>query len=231
MFSFSSETEEFTNENDPLISSNGILEINLLHNNTHESPHSAEHTAGQLQLRTRNEYPVCYVTFNSIVICIASVSLIVLERLQTDHFTFDDLNIISYRTLDGLVLLISMVNILFAILGLLTGNLIFNFDLVNRLIDLFCVIFEVIFRRWLFIMASSVSQLIGFFLSFIALLCVNLVVLVFQILDEQDSFNLARTFKRSAMITIGTLVGILQLIYFIVIQFIFKRNVNRMNIL
>lgn len=209
MFSFSSETEEFTNENDPLISSNGILEINLLHNNTHESPHSAEHTAGQLQLRTRNEYPVCYVTFNSIVICIASVSLIVLERLQTDHFTFDDLNIISYRTLDGLVLLISMVNILFAILGLLT----------------------VIFRRWLFIMASSVSQLIGFFLSFIALLCVNLVVLVFQILDEQDSFNLARTFKRSAMITIGTLVGILQLIYFIVIQFIFKRNVNRMNIL
>jgi hypothetical protein len=73
----------------------------------------------------------------------------------------------------------------------------------------------------------SILHLSAFFTSFIFLLIGNVIVLVFQLLEEQGKFDVMETIKRIGMITSGALIAILQLINFIVIQFVFLRSVNR----
>ncbi len=126
MFSFSNNTEELDHsidENTPFISSNGILELVHDRQNDTQNITSNEYFALQRRNKLISEFPIKYVIFQTIFAFILNVSIIVCEHLQTDHFTLDDLDLISYRTLDIIVLLAAIINIFIALVNFLTSKL------------------------------------------------------------------------------------------------------------
>ena len=73
----------------------------------------------------------------------------------------------------------------------------------------------------------NISQCLGLFFTFTGLIALNLVILVFELLNNQHDFNYDDTCKRMLMITIGAFISLFQLAYFISVQFIFFKNINK----
>jgi hypothetical protein len=107
-----------------------VLQIsNHVENELNNEPQAGASTDGssknynrELREKLRNEYPVRYVLLNSILTAIISVFMIGCERTQTNRFEFNDILIISYRSLNGLVLLGSALSLFYSFLAILTGN-------------------------------------------------------------------------------------------------------------
>jgi hypothetical protein len=77
----------------------------------------------QLQERINKEYPIKFIVFNSIILFIFNLAMIIAERTQPDSFTFGDVTVISYRTLDGLILFASIINLIYFGLAIFSSNL------------------------------------------------------------------------------------------------------------
>jgi hypothetical protein len=77
----------------------------------------------QQRLRLVKEFPTKYCIFHSIFLLLFCSAMIVAERMQPDNFTYMDFYIISYRTLDGLILISCLVNVFYAVLSLFTGKI------------------------------------------------------------------------------------------------------------
>ena len=71
--------------------------------------------------RLAKEYPGKYAVCHAISVSFFGACMIVAERMQPDNFTWADFFVISYRTLDGIILLSAGVNIFYALLALFTG--------------------------------------------------------------------------------------------------------------
>ncbi len=76
----------------------------------------------QFQERINKEYPIKFVIFNSIILFIFNLAMIIAERSQPDYFTFGDITVLSYRTLDGLILFASIVNLIYFGLAIFSSN-------------------------------------------------------------------------------------------------------------
>ena len=72
--------------------------------------------------RINKEYSCKYAILHSIFLLFFSATMIVAERMQPDNFSMGDFFVISYRTLDGIILLCSSVNIFYALLTFCTGK-------------------------------------------------------------------------------------------------------------
>ena len=139
MYSFASNNDELDHsidENTPFISSNGVLEFIYDRPNEPQSNTSNEYFALQIRNKLRSEFPTKYVIFQTLFVIGLNASIIICERFQTDHFTLDDLNLVSYRTLDGIVILASITNITIAIVNFLTSKLLLLFNLKQIIIFL-----------------------------------------------------------------------------------------------
>ena len=77
----------------------------------------------QRQLKVGQQYPLKYVISSSTLLIILNTLTVIFEIMHTDRFRIEDLDIISYRTLDLLVLAISIVNIILTILTIVTSKL------------------------------------------------------------------------------------------------------------
>ena len=78
----------------------------------------------EINRRLQRDYPWLYVLISSLVVLLLASLNIYIERLQTDRFELDDFDVLSYRTLSGLALLGAALNIFFALLAILTSQLI-----------------------------------------------------------------------------------------------------------
>ena len=70
----------------------------------------------QSQLEVSQQYPLKYVISSSSLLILLNSLTVIFEMMHDDRFRIEDLVIISYRTLDLLVLGISMVNIILTML-------------------------------------------------------------------------------------------------------------------
>lgn len=75
-----------------------------------------------IERRLRRDFPSIYVLINSTVLIICSAAIIFFERIQADHFSTADIFILSYRTFSGLALLAACVNILYALMAIISSN-------------------------------------------------------------------------------------------------------------
>ena len=70
----------------------------------------------------RRQYPTMFIIFHSIISISLSAAMIVCERLQPNKFTFDDLEVFSYKTLNGFILWAASTNIMYSLLAIFTGR-------------------------------------------------------------------------------------------------------------
>ena len=82
---------------------------------------TAKNYYAQQRVRIVKDFPTKYCIVHSIFLLFFCVAVIVAERMQPDNFTYMDFYIISYRTLDGLILISCLVNVFYAVLTLFTG--------------------------------------------------------------------------------------------------------------
>ena len=99
----------------------------LNNNNINLDGDQVESTTGknyytQQRLRLIKEFPTKYCIVHSTFLLLFCLAMIVAERMQPDNFTYIDFYIISYRTLDGLILISCLVNVFYAVLTLFTGK-------------------------------------------------------------------------------------------------------------
>ena len=153
--------------------------------------------------KIKKEYPNKYVIINSLILITFCTCIIVGERMQPDRFTIGDITIVSYRTLDGLVLVSASLNILFSVFAFLT----------------------VIFKNYSLIQSVTIFNLIGGIISFINLIAFNIVVLIFSLLGANCDVTCISI--RSVMILLGVLISILNIAFFITFQINFIRNLNK----
>lgn len=156
-----------------------------------------------LKERIVKEFPTKYCVIHSVFVIIFCSSMIASERTQPDNFTWIDFYIISYRTLDGLILVSCLVNIFYAILAILTAR----------------------YKKYFLIQLTALLSLMGCFMSFFYLIAFNIVVLVFKLLSTQCDYICITV--RSVMILCGVILSILNVSFYITIQFNFLSNVNR----
>jgi hypothetical protein len=105
-----------------LSGSNQSLNNNLESDPVGSSSPSKNYYA-QLRARLIKDFPNKYFILHSLFVGLVCASMIVAERMQPDNFTWVDFYIISYRTLDGLILVSCLVNVFYAVLALFTGNI------------------------------------------------------------------------------------------------------------
>ena len=74
------------------------------------------------QMRLVSQYPLKYVIIHSLFSVLLSSGMIVCERLQDNHFTLNDVTVLSYRTLNGFILWAAATNILYSIMALVTSK-------------------------------------------------------------------------------------------------------------
>lgn len=130
MFNYQTSFDELNHqdENHPLISDNATLELHFdgetdpSLNATASRTARNDHFAALIRQKIRQEYPLKYVLFTIVSLVGLNVLSICLERAQNNRFDFNDLTLISYRSLDGLVLAAAAINILFCLLNLITGK-------------------------------------------------------------------------------------------------------------
>lgn len=90
-------------------------------NRRHSLLHNKEFKL-EIARRLKRDYPHAYVLVCALVVIVLSAANVYFERVQADRFEFDDVLVISYRTLSGLALLAAIVNIGFSLLAILTGK-------------------------------------------------------------------------------------------------------------
>ena len=147
----------------------------------------------------------------------------VLECIQDNHFSLDDISIISYKTLNGFVLWTSCIMLAYSVVSLFTG--------ITLSISYYCqfytfivyhfvgFLFLVFFRYFFLIQILTVLHLVGVFMSLFIQILFNLVILIFSLLGTQSNFDYIPILYRSSMILIGGLMIILNLVYCVFIQF------------
>lgn len=133
MFNYQTSFDELNHqdENHPLIGENATLQLhfdggtdplNSSLNATTSRTARNEHFAALIRQKIRREYPLKYVLFTIVSLVGLNMLSICLERAQNNRFDFNDLTLISFRSLDGLVLAAAAINILFCMLNLITGK-------------------------------------------------------------------------------------------------------------
>jgi hypothetical protein len=98
---------------------NGILQLRDNDNSSNQKS-----TASRIfNERIKRHFPTKFIVFNMSFSILLNVFMIIGERTQPNSFEANDLEIISYHTLNGFILYASIFNIAFAILGLITSEL------------------------------------------------------------------------------------------------------------
>jgi hypothetical protein len=96
---------------------NGILQLR-----DNDNVSNQKSTANRiLNERIKRYFPLKFVVLNLSFSILLNVLMIIGERTQPNHFQTNDLEIISYHTLNGFILYASTFNLVFALLGLVTG--------------------------------------------------------------------------------------------------------------
>jgi hypothetical protein len=89
---------------------------------------------------------------------------------------------------------------------------------------------KVKYRRHILIQTLSILFLCGFFMSFFWLVFANLAVFAFSMLEmTSNGYNFGVLIIRGVMILVSVIVSILDIIYFIIIQFYFLANIEKIN--
>ena len=105
----------------PVYDENSDLnEITPLLSNTHDSDNQSqpEHTT----IKKIRNFPIKFILINSILLNLMSILMILCERLQGNHFSFEDISIISYKTLNGFILWSSSIMFTYSIFSILTSK-------------------------------------------------------------------------------------------------------------
>jgi hypothetical protein len=76
----------------------------------------------QIKITKICNFPLKFVFINSIFLNLMSITMILCERLQRNHFSFEDISIISYKTLNGLILWTSSIMFIYSISSILTSK-------------------------------------------------------------------------------------------------------------
>jgi hypothetical protein len=160
----------------------------------------------ELRLRINRDYPFRYVFLNSIFTLVLSGIMIYFERNSNTQFQLEDIYVISFRSLNGFILLGACINAICCSLALLT----------------------LILRKYCLIHVVTVLKLVCGIVSFIYLIVFNIVVLIFTLIGTSDC-GFDCILIRSSMILMGVIMTILNVIYFLVIQLNFLKSISITN--
>ncbi len=126
MFNYQTSFDDLNNQEEihPVLSENATLE--LIHESEAELFHTNnpnEHFSALIRQKIKREYPFKFAIFTIVSVVSLNVMTICLERSQTNNFDFhNDFTVISYRSLDGVVLAAACINIIFCLLNLISGK-------------------------------------------------------------------------------------------------------------
>ena len=76
----------------------------------------------QIKITKICNFPFKFVFINSIFLNLMSIAMILCERFQRNHFSFEDISIISYKTLNGFILWTSSIMFIYSISSILTSK-------------------------------------------------------------------------------------------------------------
>jgi hypothetical protein len=172
--------------------------------NTNNTSSDSKFYRRELEERLQATLPVCFILSCSLLVILLSAALIFFERSQSDRFQLDDLRVLSYRTLNGLCLLASSVNMLYSLAAIVSVVVLRNYFLTQLVAILF---------------------LIGSLMSFVYLIIFNIVVLIFSILSSPDC-SYACILMRSFSILFGVVITIVEVSFFMLIQINYLTRLN-----
>lgn len=67
-------------------------------------------------------FPIKFTIFNSTCLILLNIAMIVCECIQSDHFSLEDLSVVSYKTLNGFILWTSIIMLIYTVVSLLNGK-------------------------------------------------------------------------------------------------------------
>ena len=186
--------------------STGLRTSRNINNVSSSSPSSP--VKAQFNQRIQAEYPTRYVITHGMIVFVMSALIIGGEMSSKQHFTTADMFVLSYESLDGLVLLGSAVNACYAIAALVSTQ----------------------FKNYFLIQLLAILNLTACFTSIFYVTPACIVVFVLTLVaGDSSTLNWSTQFivTRSLMIMAGICSGILNATFFVLIQFTFLKNLNK----
>jgi hypothetical protein len=96
----------------------------------------------QIKITKICNFPLKFVFINSIFLNLMSIAMILCERLQRNHFSFEDISIISYKTLNGFILWTSSIMFIYSISSILTSKITkISLYFCHFLLNIYCLSF------------------------------------------------------------------------------------------